>query len=896
MSALPLEVNKDGTASIRSLAGTFFLLGGCMKPLTGHQIRQLWLKFFNAKGHQTIPGASLIPYNDPTLLWINSGVAAIKRYFDGSEIPTQKRLTNVQKSIRTNDIENVGYTARHHTFFEMLGNFSIGDYFRKEAIEWAFEILTSSEYFALDVQRLYATYNPSDVLSKQYWEACGLPADHLIPLEGNYWQIGEGPCGPNTEVFFDRGEKYDSQKQGIELLKQDISNDRYIEIWGIVFSQYNAVDGQRRDQYKELPSKNIDTGAGLERLACIMQETPTNFETDLFYPVIQATEKLASISYKDSEYRPYRVIADHIRTLTFALTDGALFSNEGRGYVLRRILRRALRYGKKIGIHDPFLFTLVPTVANMMGDFYPELKQQQTRVAKIIQAEELKFIHTLSTGEQLLKKHMDEGTITSEQAFKLYDTYGFPIELTIEMASEKGMVVDRKGFDKLMDDQRERARQARVSVSSMQKQSADLLAFKTPSSFVYDGQPIQGKVIGLFIDGVSVNTLDEEGYVVFDQTNFYAESGGQIADQGSWENSQTRLEVLDVQKAPNKQPMHFVKVSYGKVSIGDMMTGTIQPRKRQSIMKNHSALHLLQYALRSVLGTHVSQRGSYAGEDYARFDFTHNGKITYEDIQTIESLVNEEIASSYSLQVEILPIEEARKTGAIAPFDETYGEFVRVVTLGPHSKEFCAGTHVENTQDIGIFAIVSEESIAAGTRRITIKTSTAAYHVLKQREKMLYQVQETLQAKSPVEIRDRLQVLVHEKENLKQQTERLLDIVASQEAQFALHHKNINEGRSWIIRTFKKTNKEMLTRIADRLKSEVDALILVGEDEGVYPLLVVFNTKTLPSPFLAGSFIKSLTAILGGSGGGRPEQAFGAVKTIEHFEETVIQLRKTLHS
>ncbi len=862
-----------------------------MKPLSGNNIRQLWLKFFNAKGHQTIPGASLIPYNDPTLLWINSGVAAIKKYFDGSEIPTQKRLTNVQKSIRTNDIENVGYTARHHTFFEMLGNFSIGDYFRKEAIEWAFEILTSQDYFALDVNRIYATYNPSDTLSKQYWEACGLPADHLIPLEGNYWQIGEGPCGPNTEVFYDRGEAYDPKQQGIELLKQEMNNDRYIEIWGIVFSQYNAVEGQTRAQYKELPSKNIDTGAGLERLACIMQGTPTNFETDLFYPIIQATEKLAKVTYAESEYRPYRVIADHIRTLTFALTDGALFSNEGRGYVLRRILRRALRYGKKIGIHEPFLSSLVPTVATMMHEFYPELTSQQERVAKIIHAEEQKFIHTLTTGEQLLKKHMDEGKITSEQAFKLYDTYGFPIELTIEMASEKGIIVDREGFEKLMEDQRERARQARVAISSMQKQSADLLAFKTPSTFVYDGLPIQGKVIGLFVDGVAVKTIEEEGYVIFDQTNFYAESGGQISDQGSWENTQTRLEVLDVQKAPNKQPMHFIKVSFGKVSLGDVFTGTIHTRKRQRIKKNHSALHLLQFALRKVLGTHITQRGSYAGDDYARFDFTHNGKISYEEIQTLETLVNDEIAAGYPLQIEVLPIEQARKTGAIAPFDETYGELVRVVTLGPNSKEFCGGTHVENTQDIGVFTIISEESIAAGTRRMTIKTSTAAYLALKQREKMLHHVQETLQAKSPVEVRDRLQVVMNEKDNLKLQTNHLLDQLANQESQVALAGKEMYQGQRWVIRVLKKTNKDMLTRIADRLKSDVDAMVLVGEDDGTYPLLISFNTKKLSPSLLAGQFMKLLTSKLGGSGGGRPEQAFGALKSIDRFLETVQELR-----
>ncbi|MFZ9782192.1 MAG: alanine--tRNA ligase, partial [Bacilli bacterium] len=449
-----------------------------MKRLTGAEIRQMWLSFFASKQHQIIEGKSLVPFQDPTLLWINSGVAALKKFFDGTEIPQNKRLTNAQKSLRTNDIEQVGYTARHHTFFEMLGNFSIGDYFRKEAITWAFELLTSPKWFGFEISKLYMTYSPLDQETPKLWQSLGIPDDQLFAVEGNFCQIGEAPCGPNTEIFYDRGETYDPQHLGTRLLQEEISNDRYIEIWNIVFSQFNAVTGVERSQYKELPSKNIDTGAGLERLASIFQGTKTNFETDLFFPLIQATEKLATVNYVKSEYRPYRVIADHIRTLTFALADGAIFSNEGRGYVLRRILRRAVRYGRKIGIQKPFLSSLVPVVLSIMVKDYPYLAQQEAAVKKMVNQEEEKFLSTLQHGESLLKTYLEgKQTITGEVAFKLYDTFGFPVELTKEIAQEHHLTVDMTQFETLMNQQRERARQARQTVGSMAKQSADLLAF-----------------------------------------------------------------------------------------------------------------------------------------------------------------------------------------------------------------------------------------------------------------------------------------------------------------------------------------------------------------------------------------------------------------------------------
>src|SRR5574344_2083433 len=428
-----------------------------MKKMTSQEIRSMWLDFFKSKGHVVDPGASLVPNNDPTLLWINAGVAALKKYFDGSEVPESKRITNVQKFIRTNDIDNVGKTARHHTFFEMLGNFSIGDYFRKEAIGFAWEILTSEKYFAFDKEKLYFTYHPADLETKKYWMEQGCAEDHLIPLEGNYWQIGEGPCGPNTEVFFDRGEKYDPKHIGIDLLAKDMENDRYIEIWGIVFSQYNAVNGVKREDYKELPHKNIDTGAGLERITCVMQGTETNFETDLFYPYIEATQKLCKKPYSGEYLMPYRVIADHIRSCTFALADGATFSNEGRGYVLRRLLRRAMRYAQKLGIFESFLYKLVPSVIDEMKCFYPYLVDKKDFIEKQIKSEEEKFIKTLKSGEAILYSELEKGNkiLSGEDAFKLYDTYGFPIELTEEIAKDKGFAVDIERFNKCLEAQKE---------------------------------------------------------------------------------------------------------------------------------------------------------------------------------------------------------------------------------------------------------------------------------------------------------------------------------------------------------------------------------------------------------------------------------------------------------
>lgn len=860
-----------------------------MKSLTGSQVRQMWLTFFAEKGHQIIEGKSLVPFQDPTLLWINSGVAALKKYFDGSEIPQNKRLTNAQKSLRTNDIEQVGYTARHHTFFEMLGNFSIGDYFRKEAITWAFELLTSPKWFGFEIEKLYMTYSPLDLETPKIWQSLGVPSDHLFPVEGNFWEIGEGPCGPNTEIFYDRGTTYDPKNLGVRLLKEEISNDRYIEIWNIVFSQFNAITGVSRDKYKELPSKNIDTGAGLERLVSIFQSTPTNFETDLFFPIIQGIEKLATVSYEKSEFRPYRVIADHIRTLTFALSDGAIFSNEGRGYVLRRILRRAVRYGKKIGIQKPFLTSLIPIVLSIMMKDYPYLEQHQSTISKMILQEEEKFLSTLQHGETLLKLHLDQKQpITGEIAFKLYDTFGFPVELTKEIAEEHQLSVDMVGFETLMEAQRERARQARQTVGSMAKQSADLLAFKQDSKFIDDGKPLQAKVIGIFKDGNSKTTLDDEGEIILQQTNFYAESGGQSSDLGLMANANVQLDVIDVQKAPHKQHLHKVLVRFGSIKVGDLLTLEINRQRRQIIRQHHSSLHLLQAALKKHLGSHIVQQGSYVGDQYARFDFTHPNKISEQELAIIEQDVNEQIAAASDCIIELMPIDQARKTGATAPFEEKYGDIVRIVTLGSRSKEFCGGTHVSNTQEIGMFIITSEESIAAGTRRLFIVAGSPAYAYYTQKERMLKSLRDQLKAGSSKEIFDRLKAVLLEKDSLKE------SLTIAQESQaeqtfITLSKQLISQPFLYGIFYEPSLKRTLLMKVMDRLKASYPEsfLILIGKEHDSYPIGTYVGPSLRTPERNASNVTKSLAQLMQGSGGGKPDLAFGAGKQLIDLKHVI---------
>lgn len=854
-----------------------------MRKMTSQEIRQMWLDFFKSKGHAVEPGASLIPHNDPTLLWINAGVAALKKYFDGSEVPECKRITNVQKCIRTNDIDNVGRTARHHTFFEMLGNFSIGDYFRKEAIAFAWEILTSDKYFALPKDKLYFTYHPSDHETKKYWMEHGCEESHLIPLEGNYWQIGEGPCGPNTEVFFDRGEKYDPNHIGIDLLAKDLENDRYIEIWGIVFSQFNAVNGVKREDYKELPHKNIDTGAGLERITCVMQETETNFETDLFYPYIEATQKLCNKPYEGEYLMPYRVIADHIRSCTFALADGAMFSNEGRGYVLRRVLRRAMRYGQKLGLYEPFLYKLVDVVCDNMKCFYPYLEDKKDMVKKMIKNEEEKFIKTLNSGEEILSDLIKNTKVLSgENAFKLYDTYGFPIELTKEICSDNGVSVDIDKFNECLEHQKELARNNRKNIESFNIQSKDLLDFKDSSTYTYDSKTITSKVIGLFKNGVKVDEISDEGNVVFDVTNFYAEMGGQVADTGYIENSNTRAEVVDVHSAPNKQHLHNVKVLYGSIKVGDVFSLYVNEQKHFDIAKNHSATHLLQSALMSVLGDDVKQKGSLVNEDYLRFDFTHFEKISDSDLKKVEKTVNEYIRKGIPNVTKILPIEEAKKTGALSLFDEKYGKEVRVVEFGEVSKEFCGGSHVKNTADIGLFVIESEGSIANGVRRIQAKTSFEAYELLKQREELFNEVKENVEAKSYKEVLDRVKTIEHQYEALQEKYKILFDDLTKakvKELETSFNNSHV------LFEYLKDYNMDALLKIYDSLKVKATdyTIILIGDDGGRHPIICGIGKDLVQNGKKSKDILKIVTDVLGGAGGGRPDLSKGNVLSLENL-------------
>ena len=850
-----------------------------MKKMTSSEIRQMWLDFFKSKGHHVEPGSSLIPKNDPTLLWINAGVAALKKYFDGTEIPPSRRITNAQKSIRTNDIENVG-DATHLTFFEMLGNFSIGDYFRKEVIPWAVELLTSKKWFNFPKEKLYMTYHPDDLETKKCWMDAGIEESHLITKEDNFWEIGEGPCGPDTEVHFDRGEKFDPEHVGLKLLIDDLPNSRFVEIWNIVFSQFNSEIGKKRSEYKELPNKNIDTGAGLERFTVVIQGTDTVYETDLFWPTIEKTEQLCGKKY-DFNMRAFRVIADHIRTITFALADGEMFSNEGRGYVLRRLLRRAERFGKVLGINHPFLFQLVDVVAEIMKAYYPYLQGKKEFIARMIKAEEEKFLKTLENGESMLLKSIKgKDELSGKDMFLLYDTFGFPKELTMEICEENGVKVDLKGFEALMLEQKERARAARGDQQSMNKQSKDLMDCNVESEFTYGLKPIEGKVVALFKNGVKVDSISDEGDVIFDKTTFYAESGGQVADTGMAENKESALKVINVIKAPNKQHLHHVEVLYGEVKVGDTLTLKVDELRRMKIMRNHSSVLLLQKALMDVLGDQINQHGSYVTDEYSHFDFNHFQKVTPEQLAEVEKKVNEWICEDIPCETKILPIEEAKQMGAKALFDDKYGDVVRVVCFGDVSKEFCGGTHVNNSSDIGLFVIEYEESVAAGIRRIQSRTSIGAYELLKRRETLLARSRDLVGVASYTDVPNRISSMLKEKDEMKKANESLSDKLAYLSSQSLKDSFIEKDGVHLLVSYLNGNKRDNLLSLVDNLKTvHSDYLIvLIGEENGVLPIVVASSKSAIEKGLLAGNIIKQVAQCLGGGAGGRPDIANGSGK------------------
>ncbi len=693
-----------------------------MKYMSHDDIRNTWFRFFTEKGHQIYESAPLVPIQDDSLLWINAGVTPLKKYFDGTEVPNSRRIVNIQKCIRTVDIENVGITKRHQTFFEMMGNFSIGDYFKNEAIQFAFELLTSEQYFGIDKTLLYVTVYKDDVDAKRRWQEVGLDPSHIIPLEGNFWEIGEGPCGPDSEIFFDRGEKYDPNHDAFDLFKQDIDQERYVEIWNNVFSQFNSKEGVKRENYQELPSKNIDTGAGLERWCCIFQGVDSNFETDLFVPIIQHISELTHFDY--SGQKEYKIIADHIRAITFALSDGASFENVGRGYVLRRLLRRAVRFGKQLGIECPFMYKIVSDVVDVMKNAYPELIEKRPFVEATVLEEEKLFLKTLESGERKLKELVSEsidGTISGEEAFKLYDTYGFPFELTLEYLSDLGYTVSKEEFDQYMAIQKKTAKKNAKNKSAMASQKKVLLDFVEESQFVYGIYRIKSNILAIFSHDECVDSVQHDTYLALKRTCFYAEAGGQVSDTGMIVGKNFKARVLDVFKGPNGQHIHKVKLLDGVIHVGDDCELVIDKDRRKRIEANHSTVHILQYALQQIVSRSIKQAGSYVDDDKLRFDFTSSVKLTDDAILAVEKFANEMIHQNLIVSTEIMPIDKAKKLGAMALFSEKYGEMVRVVKIGK-SIELCGGTHVVNTKDIGNMAIYSCESKGSNVYRIEAVT------------------------------------------------------------------------------------------------------------------------------------------------------------------------------
>lgn len=866
-----------------------------LKPLTGAQIRQMYLDFFQSKGHAIEPSASLVPVEDPSLLWINSGVATLKKYFDGRVIPDNPRIVNAQKSIRTNDIENVGKTARHHTFFEMLGNFSVGDYFREDAIKWGWELLTSDDWYGLDPERLSVTIHPEDDAARQIWLELGVPAERIIPLEDNFWEIGEGPSGPNTEIFFDRGPAFGDDPNDSELYPGG-ENERYLEIWNIVFSQYNH-DGH--GNYTELPRKNIDTGMGLERMACVMQDVPTNFDTDLFMPIIHKTEEISGKIYRDDSKLDvaFKVIADHIRTVSFAIGDGALPSNEGRGYVLRRLLRRAVRYAKMLGIERPFMYELVDTVGNVMVDFYPQVPEKADFIKRVIKNEEERFHETLHDGLAILNtvaqtsKANGEHIISGEDAFRLYDTYGFPLELTVEYAEDHQMSVDEEGFKQAMDAQRQRARAAREESGSMQQQSEVLSTLKDKSTFVgYTDLKADAKIIALLHDGERVTEVaaGEEAQVILDITPFYAESGGEVADTGTIEGKDFVLDVKDVQKAPNGQNLHTVIVRTGIATEAADVVANVEAAERKAVTKNHTATHLLHKALKDTLGTHVNQAGSLVSPDRLRFDFSHFGAVTQEELTKIEQDVNQAIWASLPVDIEEMNIADAKAKGAMALFGEKYGETVRVVSAGTYSIELCGGIHVGNTAEIGLFKIVSESGIGAGTRRIEAVTGAGAYRVMNQHLETLEQAAAVLKTKT-TEVPVRIEALQQQLRETERANESLQAKLANIEAASLKDDVEEINGVRVIAKRVDVSDMDALRGMMDELKSSLgSAIIVLGSAQGEKVNLVASVSKDLiDQGYHAGKLIKEVATRCGGGGGGRPDMAQAGGKDASKLEEAL---------
>ena len=905
------EWYRVNPASLIRNGGFCFRKGDLMKELkklNSAQVRRMYLKFFEEHGHQVMPSASLVPVNDPTLLWINSGVATMKKYFDGKVVPDNPRMTSSQKSIRTNDIENVGKTARHHTMFEMLGNFSVGDYFKNEVIPWAWELLTSDEWFGFDPERLYITYYPKDHDAYNRWREVGVAEDHLIADEDNFWDIGQGPSGPDTEIFYDRGQEFNNLADDDPENYPGGENERYLEIWNIVFSQFNHTP---EDTYEPLPHKNIDTGMGLERVVSIFENAPTNFETDLFMPLIKQAEEFSGTKKygqnKEDDIQ-FKIIADHIRTITFAIGDGALPSNVGRGYVIRRLLRRAVVAGKKLGIDEPFLAKMVPTVGKIMEDYYPDVLKNADYIASVIESEEDRFSATLNGGLNLLNNVIAEAKenktneIDGRTAFKLYDTYGFPIELTKEYAEDEGLTVDEKGFQAAMTEQQNRARNARDMDNGMGVQTDLWTSFKEDSKYVgyTDWGGDNAKVIGLAHDGQQADEAqpgDKNIELIFDVTPFYAEMGGQVADTGDIIDNYGKKvgRVVDVQHAPNQQNLHRVELTT-PIKKGARYKLVVDRIRHLKIEKNHTATHLLDQALRNVLGGHTQQAGSLVEEHYLRFDFNHFGQVTAEDLKKVENMVNEQIWKEIPVKTVETDIDSAKEMGAIALFSDKYGDKVRVVKIGDFNTEFCGGDHVKNTNELGLFKIVSEGGVGAGVRRIEAVTSSDAFKFFQDRDDLLTKSAASLKVAQIKEVPHQVETLQNELKEAQKQNESLQAKIAAQQANNVFENVQATKNGSLIAAEVQVAGMGQLRQLADTWRSKAlsDVLVLATASDGKANLLVAVSDDKTKEGLKAGDLIKAIAPAINGGGGGRPNLAQAGGKNPAGIKDALDQAKNYL--
>ena len=876
-----------------------------MQKLGTNEIRKRFLNFFESKGHYVGKSSSLIPNNDKSLLLINSGMAPLKNYFSGVEVPPSKRMSTCQKCIRTGDIENVGKTARHGTFFEMMGNFSFGDYFKTEAITWAWEFIR--EHLEIPEDKLWVTVYLDDDEAHDFWaKEIGVPEERIVRLgkDDNFWEIGLGPCGPCSEIYFDRGEKYGC---GDENCKPGCDCDRYLEFWNLVFTQF---DRQEDGSYPELAHKNIDTGMGLERMACIMQDVDNIFEIDTIKYIIEGIEELANIKYGEDAKKDVsvRIITDHMRAMSFLIADGVLPSNEGRGYVLRRLLRRAARHGKLLGIKEDFLYKLFDRVKEVSGEAYPELVEKENYVKKVIKIEEEKFNETLDQGVEILNSYIAElkeagqKVLSGEKAFKLYDTYGFPMDLTEEILEEQGYEIDEEGFHAEMEEQRQRARADRGAMEDegWKEDPLSTLDESIASTFEgYNDLTVSGNVTAIVKEDEIVDVINEgeQAIIVLSRTSFYAESGGQAGDIGTLENEDTIFEVVDTKKGANNTIKHIGFVKKGKISVNDTLVAKVNKDIRMASARNHTATHLLHEALKEVLGDHVNQAGSLVTPERLRFDVTHFVPISKEELKLVEEKVNKAVLDALEINWEIMNIKDAKEKGAMALFGEKYGNEVRVVSMGDYSIELCGGTHLSNTSQVGLFKILSEGGVAAGVRRIEAITGHAVYEYLTTKDNMINEVCHALKTKED-NLVHRANQLVEENKSLSKELHETKTKLNLQSVDALLDSRVDVEGVSLLCAKFEGIDMNTLKETADTLRDKVGSgvVVLSNVADDKVNFVVTATQDVIGRGIHSGNIVREVAKIANGKGGGRPNMAQAGATDISKVDEALSYASEVVRS